>query len=458
LNAGHPCAARKLDWLIYLRALTAMGEEYGCGVEELRLLGKAGWAGSACQTDNPTRERFREFRAAGNELYIRLHILGDESLFARLEAQGWVEHHIPEVTDEAIQRAICEPPAGRAANRAALIMKYAGRDGISASWDKLIDATTRTLTIPSAAAWNGEEKWQPAPPPAADARVATATALFRVGKYHETIKALAGTDPADFGFEAWDVAELLCLSFARLGMKPETLQARTHLARFAAHRFQELAIFLSATNNLGLSSPLQDMLPIIRAGEETLPHSGEDDYFLFSFNQYKARMLSLQGNLAQAGWMFRTILALPENRYRTRMMARTRCFHAETLRLMGRHEEAVRELGLATERHLAENMVGDLADHSLLMRAKLGPDEEAREALKQAENLQRALGNELGLARVLCLKARRLKIGTDYNEFWKLQRRVTALQDCPVAARVVAEWDSWIKGSEGHGPTDYWGV
>ena len=458
LKSGHPGAARKLDWLVYLRALTAMREEYGYSLEEIPRLNKAIRAEPDRQDQDPTRAGFREFRAAANELYVRLHILGKDSLFGWLEQRGWLDHRLPEITDAAIQRATCEPPAGRAANRSILIKKYAGRDGFSASWEKLFDAPTRTLTISSAANWDGVEKWQAAPSPTDDSRVATTIALFRVGKYHETIKALAGTELADFGSNAWDVAETLCLSYARLGMKPETLQAKSSLARLATHRFHELAIFLSAANNLGLSPPLRDMLPVIRAGEGMLPQSAGDDYFLFAFNQYKARVLSLHGNLDQAEWMFRTILALPENQYRTRMMARTRCFHAETLRLMCRHEEAARELTLATERHQTENMVGDLADHSLPIRAKLGTDDEAAEALKQAENLQRVLGNDIGLARVLCLKARRMKIGTDYNEVCDLQRRVTALQDCPVASRIVAEWDNWVGSASSKLPADYWGL
>jgi hypothetical protein len=88
----------------------------------------------------------------------------------------------------------------------------------------------------------------------------------------------------------------------------------------------------------------------------------------------------------------------------------------------------------------------------------LGTDDEAAEALKQAENLQRVLGNDIGLARVLCLKARRMKIGTDYNEVCDLQRRVTALQDCPVASRIVAEWDNWVGSASSKLPADYWGL
>jgi hypothetical protein len=352
----------------------------------------------------------------------------------------------------------CARVAGRNTNRSILIKNDAGRDGFDASWEKLFDGATRTLACSSTATWDRVEQWQATPRSTADSRVAAATALFRVGRYHDTIKALVGIELADFGADAWDVAETLCLAYARLGMKPETLQARTSLARFATHRFHELAVFISAFNNLGLSPPLRDLLPLILAGENMLPQSAGDEYFLFAFNQYKARVLSLQSNLDQAEWMFRIILALPANQYRTRMLARTRCFHAETLRLMGHHAEAARALALATERHQTENMVGDLADHSLPMRAKLGTDKEAAEALKQAESLQRTLGNDIGLARVLCLKARRLKSGTDYHEVCELQRRVTALQDCPVATRVVAEWDNRITSADRQSPADYWGV
>ena len=159
--------------------------------------------------------------------------------------------------------------AGRNTNRSILIKNDAGRDGFDASWEKLFDGATRTLACSSTATWDRVEQWQATPRSTADSRVAAATALFRVGRYHDTIKALVGIELADFGADAWDVAETLCLAYARLGMKPETLQARTSLARFATHRFHELAVFISAFNNLGLSPPLRDLLSLNLPGMNT---------------------------------------------------------------------------------------------------------------------------------------------------------------------------------------------
>src|SRR5882672_6329524 len=241
LNSGVPCECKKLDWAIFLQALKTLASEYGYTAEEVRRL-NASYAQLKDKPSERVRAQFLDFRAAANELYIRLHVLGGESLFDLLERQGLVEHRMSEISAEAIESAISEPPRGRAANRSALIGKYRGLGGFSVSWDKLVDSGLRSLTIPETATLNEGENWQATADQSSQSRLSAAGALFRVGRYHETINAIGGIDLAEFGAGAWDAAELLYLSYARLGMRPETVQARQNVARLSQYRFHEIAI------------------------------------------------------------------------------------------------------------------------------------------------------------------------------------------------------------------------
>jgi len=458
LKAGDARLGGKLDWLMYLKCLLALAGEYGYAISDIEDMNAAICASASGRIQGIEIGRFCEFRAAANELYIRLHILGAGSLFNRLQNEGELEHRLPEITEERIHQACGQPPAGRAANRAELIRRYGGREGFHATWDSLFDSDRRTLRIPVSASWDGNEEWEDTPASSGPERDISTSSLLRSGNCQEVLQRVTGRCPAPSGPDAWENAEIVCLAYARLGMKPEATLAMVELERLAEHRFQAVAISMSARSNLGLSVPISDMLPLIQRGESDLQGFEGDDYFVFVFQQYKARVLSVQGDLIEAERMFREMLTLPENQMRTRMVARARCFHAETLRLLGRAEEASAALMPAIDRHTTERMLGDLADHSLPMKAKLGTSEEGTEALTLAEGIQRLLGNMLGLARVLCLKARRLKIRTDFAEICSLQREVTALQGCPLAKRVIDGWEEWVGGGDAGCPDDYWGL
>jgi proteasome accessory factor A len=86
-----------------------------------------------------------DLRARCAEAYLRYHQIGPESLFARLEAEGFTDHRIPEIEPADIQIANREPPAGRARTRATLVRSLQTQFGRhQMSWDHIIDLVDET--------------------------------------------------------------------------------------------------------------------------------------------------------------------------------------------------------------------------------------------------------------------------------------------------------------------------
>lgn len=150
LKAGAPGCASRFDWLRYRNLFGELAEECGFGPAEIeRLNGAARRGGAASESF-----RFRQLRAAGHALYVKLHVLGDGSLFERLADETEGGHRLEEVTDEAVRLAVSDPPPGRAANRAALIRAHAAEGGYHLSWNLAAELTSgRRLEIPRVSGW-----------------------------------------------------------------------------------------------------------------------------------------------------------------------------------------------------------------------------------------------------------------------------------------------------------------
>ena len=113
----------------------------------------------------------------------------------------------------------------------------------------------------------------------------------------------------------------------------------------------------------------------------------------------------------------------------------------------------------ALQAHRSQNLTGDLAAQSLPMLAKLSPDAEAAHYLDEAEVILRLQRNNLGLARVLCIRARKLHLDRDRNEITRLRIGTPALARCKVAREIVRRWDEWMNPTTAAGSVaDYWGV
>lgn len=462
LREARPEVNGQVDWLVYRRALLQLADEYGYAPHDIRRLNRALHANPTPRLDGDDRERFRALRAAAGELYVRLHILGAESWFDRLATQAQLDHRLPGISDEAIAAAVLQPPPGRAGNRAVLICRYHGQDNLRMSWDRLTDADQRRVhDVPEDPAWTGEEQWRlPAPEP--QVLNEFAEAYFWAGHYHAAIGYLESVDLRRAGPPAEHAFENLCLSYARLGMKTEAQAALASVGEFHAGRFEQVAVSLFCAVNYGLSPPLEHVVPLMHEGERLLAAPGADgqadESHLFVFQQNRALVLGLLGQLQAAERACRQLLASLARLERPRMTARTRCFLGNILRLQGRTEEALHEVTAAVDTHVRKQLLADLACHSLPLLAMLSDDTRARDAITDAESFQRELDNPLGLMRVLCVKARRLGTPADFAEVSELRARSSALQECPVAERIVHDWNAWVHGQPGSAPDDYWGL
>jgi tetratricopeptide (TPR) repeat protein len=452
LRAGSPAAAQSVDWLIYKDCLAQVAAEYGMDAGQLAALNRRiTYRQSGRKTVLDVPPDLMELRSAACELYIRLHVPGEQSLFSLLGGQ---ESRLAEVTDERIAEAVEHPPPGRAANRAAFVRKYHGTPRFQVSWDMIVDVSIPgTLEIPGESA----PEWEKAPLVFAvhpDVGIAQRReADFRQGDYHKVIEQFGRVNPSVLD---WAALNTYALSFARLGMRKQALDLldllRTHITRF-----QGIAEELFCTVNFGLAPPLEEMKTLIDEGNAILS-AGTENHDLFVYQQNTARFLTLQGRYDEAKALFKEVLERETADVKPRMVSRTECYYAELLRLSGDAAGAQEYAGKAITRQGAHQLIGDIAEYALPMLAKLMPDGVAASLLNQAMNTQKIFRHELSQARLVCLRARRLREDRCKEEFDRLRGRVPVLQTCPVAARIADNWEEWIHPNVDDQPMDYWGL
>jgi proteasome accessory factor A len=192
LSCGHPSLAGKLDWLVFLKLFNILAAEHNFTLPDIRRLNQIVIGKNRPKRLTPVWKRFATFRAAANELFVRLHVVGKESLFNQIEQRGWLNHRLPEITEAAIARALHEPPPGRAANRSRLVKQFAGQPQFWLSWDKIHHARSQVFAIPENPDWDGQVIWQPIPrsqsrptePPTTNFR-SNALELFQAGRFDE---------------------------------------------------------------------------------------------------------------------------------------------------------------------------------------------------------------------------------------------------------------------------------
>jgi len=164
LRNADPAVARQLDWLVFQRAYRNLAKDVPPTkpTRRRRLRPGPGSPRPRTATTSPTQPPLAGLRAAAAELYLRLHILGQDSLHAYLDQQGWLDHRLPEITDDAIHAAMRAPPPGRAANRGTLIQRHAADPTMRMEWGLLHHPPQcRQITIPDDPAWEGAEPWTP---------------------------------------------------------------------------------------------------------------------------------------------------------------------------------------------------------------------------------------------------------------------------------------------------------
>jgi hypothetical protein len=319
------------------------------------------------------------------------------------------------------------------------VRKFHGTNRFQVSWDTITDTSTgRTLEIPCRPVpdWEKETFVCSRHPSIEGAQRRDAD--FRQGDYIKVIESFERMNRSELDGRALST---YALSFARLGMRRQAGDVLNLLMRYCS-RFRGIAETLFCTINFGLTPPLGEMEPLIAAGDAVVL-GNDPDHSLFEFQQNKARILTLQGHCEEAKALFLEMLARENDDVRPRMVSRTECYYAELLRLCGDTGNALACVKRAINRQAAHQLAGDIAEHALPLLAKTIPDGVAESYLNQAMNTQKLFRNDLGCARLLCLRARRFSDGRCKEEFDLLRGRVPVLQSCPVAARIADNWEEW---------------
>ncbi len=451
LRAARPAASQTVDWLIYKDCLSQLAGEQGFDAEKNSVSNRQiAYRKTGRKTMLEIPLDLTALRNAACELYIRLHVLGEQSLFSAIGG----EHQLSEITDERITDSVENPPPGRATTRAEFVRKYHGSGRFQVSWDMAFDTVINgTLEIPC----EPIPEWEKAPFVLSD-HPSTDLAQsreddFRQGDYHKVIERFSRLNPAELDWRALDT---YALSFARLGMRK---QAQDVLSLLRPHctQFHGVAEELFCTINFGLVPPLEEMKPLIEMGDAILLASTAN-HDLFVYQQNKARFLTLQGHYEEAKALFKKILERENGDVRPRMVSRTECYYAELLRLCGDAEGAQAYVSKAIIRQGNHQLIGDIAEHGLPLLAKIMPDRVAGSYLNQAVTTQKLFRNDLGYARLICLRARILGDGSFKEEFDSLRGQVPVLKTCPVAIRIAENWEEWIHPDQDVTPRNYWGL
>lgn len=465
LESGDPILCGQLDWLVFRCAARRLLAETGCEPAEARRAirfaappspGNSAWPG------RPGNDRGRWLLA---ELYSRLHVVGGGSLYHELERRGVVDSRLPEITPERLVLAKYEPPPGRATHRSRLSARYAADADCLVTWERLTNRRTRQwLPFPEDPAEEPTETWLSQPRTEFPQSLQEAYLIerdFRAGRYLRVLERCQAAFPGGPESLGPSLLETYCLALARAGRWPDAAQALEEYRR-KVPPFAHAAIAVACLNLRGLS-PCPDQLgPAITHAESCLatPTPGEriEAYHHFTFRLYQARLWMRQGRLTEAEVAFRDLLTSDLGVGRVRMQSRIRCYLAETLRLLGQSEAGLAILQTALETYRREAIDGDHAENGLLTWAKFVNDGEAAAALGEAERRQRDLGHGPGLARTLCVRARRLGWESDFDEIRRLAREVPTLADCRLLSRILSRWAEWRTGFRCEPPDDYWGL
>jgi hypothetical protein len=474
LTRHEPRVRGLIDWLLYLRLWGELAREHGMGSEDPCYPAVEAASGHVADVPDPDGRR-RRLAAASQELYVRLHALDEEGPLKAARDAGWVAPPPHGLDARSVSQAHDEAPAGRPANRARVMSALDRSREYAIDWDRIVDADGRcSAAIPRDPDWSGELIWEldgvrDHLPPADGGEGEALLELvgtphtpgffedcFRAGDYREALRlyTLPGSEVTDL------TSVVLCQ--ARLGRVTETQTMLDTVAGAETPPFVRVALELFCAVNYGLAPPLAECLRLIEEGELLLPGFDhkypESDYHRAVFDQCRGRVRLYQGRPLEAISLLKAAAHQLRHAWRPRMLARTHCILADAYRRHGNVAAARATLGLPERIQFHCGFVGDAVDHLIPVRVKLGDAEYAARALPFAEALQRRRGDDLGLARVLCLAARVRHDPSAGDEVRASLRGVEALRACPLANRIVDHWETWVRGGLVGDGGEFWGL
>jgi len=437
-----------VDWVVFYNCLTQLAGEYGLGMEEVAKLNKRVESNGSAKRTKISPE-LSALRNAACELYLRLHVVGDNPLFRAVEDAG---HRLPEITDERIADAVENPPPNRAANRADFVKKYHASGQYRVSWDRIVDYSNHGFVeIPNEtqADWEKEPLVRLAQSSFSSAQAGCEA--FRHGSYHKALRYFKKLDPRDLDPTSLDS---YVLSLARLGMRKQTLE----MLELLKDHYSPLAFLaeqLFCRINFGLTPPLQEMELLIDKGDAMIREGSAN---CFVFQQNKARFLTLAGRYVEAEALFQEMLSTEAYAALPRMFSRTECYYAELLRRRGETEKALSFAAKAMSRQEEHSLTGDLAEHCLPLFVKMLPDSEVTLHMDRAVLTLMAHENHLGQIRLLCLRSRRFGETEHKDTFRELRGKHPILKTCPTAIRIANNWNEWTHPDRSGRSIDYWGL
>lgn len=418
-------------------------------------------------------DHFYEVR---NELFgldTRFSELSDEGVFAALDRQGVLEHHVPGVDN--IAHAMEHPPAaGRAHLRGEAVRAYCGDNshyaaGWSGVWDR---KESQYLDLSSPLTETAE--WQempaediPSPWPLFVRRrmVQQLTRLYNCGRFSEAQMMLDQLETVperhrSAGFSPRMLQRLQALLHTRRGQEGG-LSLLRELYDGREPSLSQTVDFLSILRYRSLQ-PQADSLEWIERGigqlaaiDETGPVDANNLLTRSAaavFHEHHGWWLLHQGDLEQAASELRKTMEFQERieaTQRQRLCAQATL--GEVLRRQGRTEEAARELDEAAAAQTAHGFEGDLAEITLPAQAHLASSrEQAMTLLEQAEAIQRQHDHETGLVQTLLFM-----VQWDDDREEEIHRELVAycgrlplLRQCPVCRDALADWGGWIAGQQ----------
>jgi ATP/maltotriose-dependent transcriptional regulator MalT len=184
-----------------------------------------------------------------------------------------------------------------------------------------------------------------------------------------------------------------------------------------------------------------------------------------AFREHAGFVLLKEGRASEACDVLQEACELPGlEQFASRLRARVFATLGEIHLVLGNRREARDSLHRAEQLQHDGGFWGDQADFTFTSRAK---SERRRQSaldwIERARQLQSRLHNRMGLVRSLLLESRLGRddqVAAENREIvLGLREQLPALTQCPLLARVLGNWDSWVTGQTPETEIDdFWGV
>jgi tetratricopeptide (TPR) repeat protein len=412
---------------------------------------------------------FLELKAEVQELDLKYGAIGPAGLFNQLARAG-LDHAVPGVTTEAIERAACLPPdSGRARLRGEWIAELARSDcagDCRASWeyivdtrnDRIIDLSSPFPDETAARNWVQDSRQKRSQIRQPQDHYGPAMSAYRQGNYERAHELLMLDHRSGAGHH-W---QLLAWVQVRRGFFTDALQALSqHSAQEdAAHDLDQLCDWLMVHRFAGLC-PSRETPSWCDRLERLLPGEDLSDQDAFAAAEHRAYSLAHFGRLAESRTLLER-LCRNSGRAENRIVARAHADLGEVCRRLGDRDAACRHLDHAEQMQLAGEFLGEMAELTLASKAKLAGSPMERVAmLKAARNIQTGLHDYKSLARTVLLEARLVPgdPAGSLAEFTGLREQVPALSSCTLASLITSHWPQWCNGESFDSSSDtFWGL